>query len=307
MIDEEEYASDTSDEDYVPKAGGAGSDEEALSEEDSDDPIDDEPKDQSKGAAPKTKRRTTKPKTAKKSKTNASGKKVNPLLAQLQQQEESKKEEEEEEDGGQQETTEVKADEVWADFMADVGVKEKPAAPKPKAKGKSWAELLGNKKKKKPTPQNNFNDETKSPAPPPPDTTPALSSEPASTPDTVKITKVFEFAGEEVRVEEEVAADSKEAKAAGNTPGASGSKRTSGLAGLVSALGSKRQKLSTLQKTKLDWQSYKQANDLAEELTLHTKSKDTYLEKQEFLSRADHRQFEQERDIRLGVRRGPAH
>ena len=139
--------------------GGAGSDEEALSEEDSDDPIDDEPKDQSKAAAPKTKRRATKPKTAKKTKTNASGKKVNPLLAQLQQQEESK-EEEEEEDGGQQETTEVKADEVWADFMADVGVKEKPAAPKPKAKGKSWAELLGNKKKKKPTPQNSSNEES---------------------------------------------------------------------------------------------------------------------------------------------------
>lgn len=52
-------------------------------------------------------------------------------------------------------------------------------------------------------------------------------------------------------------------------------KRSSGLASLISNLGGKKQKLSTLEKTKLDWQSYKQKEGLEDELLLHTKSKDT--------------------------------
>ncbi|KAK8740445.1 hypothetical protein OTU49_002912 [Cherax quadricarinatus] len=134
-------------------------------------------------------------------------------------------------------------------------------------------------------------------------------------PSTVKITQVFEFAGEEVRVEKEVDADSAEAQAAlaspvsgaadgskSTTPGSGVPKRPSGMSSIVGFLDSKKQKLTTLEKTKLDWNSFKSQEGLEEELEKHKKSKDGYLDKKEFLERADLRQFEIERALRMNKR-----
>lgn len=56
--------------------------------------------------------------------------------------------------------------------------------------------------------------------------------------------------------------------------GGGGIKRSGGLSGLVGLLDSKKQKLTTLEKTKLDWNAFKSEEGIDEELELHKKSKD---------------------------------
>ncbi|KAF2357952.1 BCNT-C domain [Trinorchestia longiramus] len=313
MLQEEDFDSDTTDEDYIPNAG-KGSDDDLSSdggdaESDLDDGGDNEEISSGKSTAKTSKK---KPKSKRTSKS-IHKQKVNPLLAQLASQEHDSPDKNCAGDSSEVETVDQKKEEdLWADFLADTEEKPQQVA---KPRKKSWAELLGNKKSKS----------SSSIA-----SSECSKSEPSNTPaakeagdaasrikppesikaSTVKVTKIFEFAGEEVRVEEEVAADSAAARQA-HAPQASSSnagslpvkRSSSNLSSLVSALGNKKQKLSTLEKTKLDWQSYKSQQGLEDELLLHTKSKDTYLDKQEFLQRADERQFEIERDIRQGSRR----
>lgn len=317
MLQDQDFGSDSSDDDdYVPTNEGreSGNDISSGAEEVDSDLEDDTvvvPASQSK-----KKKSSAKPK---------SNRKVNPLLAQLQQNnvdDETKDENVVFVEG--EEKNNKKEEDVWADFLADT--KEKKEEPVPKPKKKSWSALLGNAKPKSVpvshTPISSATANTSSSSSSSAASSSTLPSgtvaprialpvkKPLETPATVKITKIFEFAGEEVRVEEEVAADSTEAAIAAaqkSSAAASGVgvpvKRSSGLAGLVSSLGEKKQKLSTLEKTKLDWKSYKQQEGIEDELVLHTKSKDTYIDKQEFLQRADVRQFEHEREVRLGSRR----
>ncbi|XP_064467124.1 craniofacial development protein 1-like [Ornithodoros turicata] len=124
----------------------------------------------------------------------------------------------------------------------------------------------------------------------------------------VKITEVFEFAGESVVVDKEVAADSNEAKEFArkqeqrtaeeeSVPRAS-TKRVGGAGSVLGQLMNKKQKISTLEKSKLDWNTYKQAEGIEGELSTHNRGKDGYLEKQAFLQRADLRQFEIEKNMR---------
>lgn len=91
------------------------------------------------------------------------------------------------------------------------------------------------------------------------------------------ITKVFDFAGEEVKVTEKV-------KVTENSPSNSkqqptkpkftfGAQRSGGLGSVLSQLG-KKGKMSTLEKTKLDWMSYKKDEGIEEELQTHNKGKD---------------------------------
>lgn len=141
----------------------------------------------------------------------------------------------------------------------------------------------------------------------------------------VKITKVFEFAGEEVKVEKEVPIDSADARLslsmaenstkpsestppAGKSPGrgrGKGNIKRVGLTGISSVLGQigKKSKISTLEKSKLDWDNYKKQENIEEELNTHNKGKDGYLERQDFLQRADLRQFEIEKQLRNSSRR----
>ncbi|EGI68186.1 Craniofacial development protein 1 [Acromyrmex echinatior] len=138
----------------------------------------------------------------------------------------------------------------------------------------------------------------------------------------VKITKVFEFAGEEVKVEKEVSVDSAEARLSLSTAENSTTKpsestspaikergrggiRRVGLGGISSVLGQigKKAKISTLEKSKLDWDNFKKQENIEEELNTHNKGKDGYLERQDFLQRADLRQFEIEKQLRNTSRR----
>lgn len=67
--------------------------------------------------------------------------------------------------------------------------------------------------------------------------------------------------------------------------------------------GGKKSKMSTLEKSQLDWNSYKAEQQIGEELETHNRGRDGYLERQDFLIRADHRQFEAERSARNAIRK----
>ncbi|KAK6318290.1 hypothetical protein J4Q44_G00115810 [Coregonus suidteri] len=88
-----------------------------------------------------------------------------------------------------------KVDDLWASFLSDVGHKSKPPTPVLQATTKQQAPPTDSPKKPISAPS-----EPQQPEPKPKE------------PSKVTITKVFDFAGEEVRVTKEVDADSKEAK-----------------------------------------------------------------------------------------------
>jgi Bucentaur or craniofacial development len=60
--------------------------------------------------------------------------------------------------------------------------------------------------------------------------------------------------------------------------------------------------LSVLDKTKKDWGEFKEENKgMEDELDAYKKSSNQYLDKVSFLERADYREFERERDVRLAL------
>jgi len=146
--------------------------------------------------------------------------------------------------------------------------------------------------------------------------------------DKIVITKVYDFAGEEVTVKKEVKRDSKEAishlkhqaatktapaktstqkqsplsrifNSSGLGGGKPGVKRSGGIGNVLGKIG-KKPKLSTLEKSKLDWDSFKEEKGIGSELLAYNKGKDGYLEKVSFLQRTDMRQYEHEKALRLG-------
>uniref|UniRef100_A0A8C8A972 Craniofacial development protein 1 n=1 Tax=Otus sunia TaxID=257818 RepID=A0A8C8A972_9STRI len=215
------------------------------------------------------------------------------LLLEPDEKEEEKaqqnEEEEEEVDNVEQmernreEEEKRKEDALWASFLSDVGQKPKAGATTQVTQAKKAEEEKSGKK---------------------------LQEKPKDS-GKVTITKVFDFAGEEVRVTKEVDSNSKEAKsflkqqekwqsaAPASLPTVSGVKRPSGMSSLLGKIGSKKQKMSTLEKSKLDWENFKEEEGIVEELAIHNRGKDGYIERKAFLERVDHRQFEIERDIRL--------
>ncbi|NXJ65636.1 CFDP1 protein, partial [Rostratula benghalensis] len=88
------------------------------------------------------------------------------------------------------------------------------------------------------------------------------------------------------RVTKEVDSTSKEAKsflkqqekqqsvAPAAFPTVSGVKRPSGMSSLLGKIGSKKQKMSTLEKSKLDWENFKEEEGIVEELAIHNRGKD---------------------------------
>eukprot|EP01125_Pyxidicula_operculata_P019924 TRINITY_DN7258_c0_g1_i1.p1 TRINITY_DN7258_c0_g1~~TRINITY_DN7258_c0_g1_i1.p1 ORF type:complete len:248 (-),score=75.97 TRINITY_DN7258_c0_g1_i1:54-797(-) len=97
----------------------------------------------------------------------------------------------------------------------------------------------------------------------------------------------YKFAGEEFLVP----------KSDPSTSGPSSAKKKGGnLSSILSNL-QQPKKLSTIQKSSMDWSKFKSVHtELNEEL--ENAKKDGYLEKQSFLQRADVRQFEVEKEIR---------
>ncbi|KAJ3596312.1 hypothetical protein NHX12_002721, partial [Muraenolepis orangiensis] len=187
-----------------------------------------------------------------------------------------------------------KADDLWASFLSDVGTR--PMAPAGPPASSSTEKVYGNlcyprvfmypsvslylraedSSTGKPSPSVSV--ETKAPEP----------RRPAE-PSTVTITRVFDFAGEEVRVTKEVAADSREAKGYLKTsqqeppepqsstpsrlPGPS-AKRLGGMSSVLGQLGGKKLKMSTLEKSKMDWDTFKSEEGITEELAIHNRGKE---------------------------------
>nr|XP_025963177.1 craniofacial development protein 1 [Dromaius novaehollandiae] len=181
-----------------------------------------------------------------------------------------------------------KEDALWASFLSDVGQKPKVLTATQVTQTSKAEEKSVNKLQEK-----------------------SKESEKPKDAGKLTITKVFDFAGEEVRVTKEVDATSKEAKSflkqqekmqsgtPASLPTVSGVKRPSGMSSLLGKITSKKQKMSTLEKSKLDWENFKEEEGIGEELAIHNRGKDGYIERKAFLERVDHRQFEIERDIRL--------
>ncbi|XP_064315334.1 craniofacial development protein 1 [Phalacrocorax carbo] len=278
MSGSEEYSS-AEDEDYVPSGAEYSEDDvsELVQEEAVDSP-----------RPPRGRRSPRRPADRKKKKGG--------LLLEADEKEEEKAQQNEEEADADEDNTEQvernreeeekkKEDALWASFLSDVGQKPKAGAM---TQAKKAEEKSGNKLQEKPKESEKPKDSGK-----------------------VTITKVFDFAGEEVRVTKEVDSSSKEAKsflkqqdkwqsaAPASFPTVSGVKRPSGMSSLLGKIGSKKQKMSTLEKSKLDWENFKEEEGIVEELAIHNRGKDGYIERKAFLERVDHRQFEIERDIRL--------
>ncbi|KAL3284816.1 hypothetical protein HHI36_018955 [Cryptolaemus montrouzieri] len=266
-MDINEYAddSDTSDEDYIP----GNKPEEVVSEVDSDGDVE-EPLSDTEFSPKKKRGRTKKGSRAKK------------LRTESDKQNEDETEEQKLKD--KQLTDEEKkkqADALWADFLQDTDFKSKTSAT--------------NKKSSNINIPKNETTTTKSKVL---DKMPITGKEESA---KVKITEIFEFAGEEVKVEKEVPKDSVEARLLGNSSNSSKQLKKggnlSGIGSVLSQLG-KKKKISTLEKTKLDWDRFKKDENLEDELMAHNKGKDGYLERQDFLQRADLRRFEIEKEIR---------
>ena len=115
----------------------------------------------------------------------------------------------------------------------------------------------------------------------------------------MKITKVFDFAGETVEVTKEVEKDSKEAKQFQKSQEKQqAQKRPGGLNSIMGTISGKAPKMGTLDKSKLDWNKFVNEEGIKEELVTHNRGKDGYVEKQQFLERADVRRFEIEKSAR---------
>lgn len=171
-----------------------------------------------------------------------------------------------------------RADAIWADFLNDA---EPPPEPKKN----------GNSASTKPSPTSTITTST---------TKPII---PAPAPK-----EIFEFAGETIEfTSKSVAAPSEEAKSPNTaaSKAVAGIKRPSVGGGLSSMLNqlTKKNKLSVLEKTKLDWDGFKDDQGISEELQTHNRGRDGFLERRDFLERTDLRQFEIEKNLRLTRRK----
>ncbi|DAA20341.1 hypothetical protein E5288_WYG011460 [Bos mutus] len=289
-FDSEDFSTSEEDEDYVPSGGEYSEDD--INELVKEDEVDGEEE-------------TQKTKGTKRKAESVLARKRKQGGLSLEEDEEDANEESggsssEEEDAATEQQKGVesedarkkKEDELWASFLNDVGPKSKVPPSTHVKTGEETEETSSSHLVK------------------------AERLEKPKETEKVKITKVFDFAGEEVRVIKEVDATSKEAKsffkqnekekpqsnvppAVPSLPAGSGLKRSSGMSSLLGKIGAKKQKMSTLEKSKLDWESFKEEEGIGEELAIHNRGKEGYIERKAFLDRVDHRQFEIERDLRL--------
>lgn len=65
----------------------------------------------------------------------------------------------------------------------------------------------------------------------------------------------------------------------------------------------KKKKLSVLEKSNVDWKKFVDKEGIAEDLKYHSRSKESYLDKQDFLLKADFSKFQEEKALRQ-VERG---
>lgn len=125
--------------------------------------------------------------------------------------------------------------------------------------------------------------------------------------------ELFEFAGETVAVSLEngnkivSAGKSTDSAVEKNVPGKPANQppvvKRKGLDAVLSTIMNKKPKLTTLQKTSLDWNEYKSKEGISEELETYNKGRGGFIERQRFLQRSDVRSYEIERDLRMSKRK----
>ncbi|XP_068943783.1 craniofacial development protein 1 isoform X2 [Petaurus breviceps papuanus] len=259
--DSEDFSSSEEDEDYVPSGG-------EYSEDDINELVnEDEVQEEEETQKDKGKKRNSQDKKKSPAITPRKRKKGGLLMEDKEETEEKVEAEPEGNSGEEEEKSEEpeksipseeekkrQADALWASFLSDVGPKSQARPPRSQVKTEGEGQEKSSDKS----------------------LVTAKESEKPSEREKVKITKVFDFAGEEVRL-----------------------KRPSGMSSLLGKIGAKKQKMSTLEKSKLDWESFKEEEGIGEELAIHNRGKEGYIERKAFLERVDHRQFEIERDLRL--------
>ncbi|KAG9336969.1 hypothetical protein JZ751_029987 [Albula glossodonta] len=217
--DSENYSSDE-DEDYVPSDDNLSEDDINECEKEEGLDVDDDGK-QSSEDVKKKKKKISKDIGVRKRK------KIGLQLegeedgdgAQEEESDQEKQAEEEEEEGGDEEGGAVpnakeekekkKADDLWASFLSDVGPRPKTSAPT-SASVSASAQSAKSPQVPAKSPQTAVADNTNKPDVPP--SAPQDPEPKSKQPTKITITKIFDFAGEEVRVTKEVEADSKEAK-----------------------------------------------------------------------------------------------
>ncbi|CAH8864445.1 unnamed protein product [Trichobilharzia szidati] len=126
----------------------------------------------------------------------------------------------------------------------------------------------------------------------------------------VKVVKKYQFAGEEVEVTETVSKTENISKIPQNQNNTSTNAQPPKLKpptlgpGLASALQNlkstvnKLPRLSTLEKSRLDWKQYVQKESLEDDLKAHNKGKDGYLERQAFVSRTSEREYQYRQELK---------
>lgn len=121
------------------------------------------------------------------------------------------------------------------------------------------------------------------------------------------VTETVEYAGEKIDIVKEVPIATTSTRSGHRIEIPSSTRKRSfggggsgGGGGLSSVLGQigKKNKIGTLEKTKLDWNTFKRSEGIDEQLQTHNKGKDGYLERQDFLQRTDVRQFHLEKNLR---------
>ncbi|XP_046552743.1 craniofacial development protein 1-like isoform X1 [Haliotis rubra] len=306
MSDEEDYSSDD-DVDYVPTVGEEVSEEEGSGDEEDLDALNEDAKQDGKVGG---RRERSKKKNDLAPRKRQGGIKLDgeeepddpphgepeswDLMQEIAKEKEAKKEKQEKK----------RADDLWSSFMSDM------KTPPPRKTSSTGLGVLASMVK--PT---NIN-----PKQSPSQATPESG---ITTSTKMTITKVFDFAGEEVKVTKEVDVTSREAQeeikkqenssaeAKSSTPSTSekpsglsgiGVKRPAagagGLGGLLNKIG-KKPKMSVLEKSKMDWNTFKKDKGIEDDLQIHNRGKESYLERMAFLNRADVRQFEIEKSLRL--------
>lgn len=283
-MEEEDFPSDSDqdDEDYNPD----GHNSDVPSEVESDGDAENSDQDVTKTA------KTTKP-TSRKRKSKSAGTAPKGKSRKVEAPIEQEEIVEEEADKDKEDAEKKRADALWADFLGGPS-DNTPAEPK------------------KPKVSQDLSKKVESAAPkvaPVEKKTEASPAAPA--PERKTITEIFEFAGEKVEVKKvvEIVEDAPSTtavrKPGGVIPVRGALPRSSGTGGIGSILGQlgKAKKISTLEKTALDWKSFKQNEGINEELQTFNKGKDGYLERQDFLERTDFRRFEIEKGQRQTTRR----
>lgn len=269
-MDDEEFPSDSeqSDEDYCPDELQG----ENLSEVDSDDNVDDVDTHENESKSTK-KRKKGKQSTKKQTVDNVANEVENVATKSTVEDPEDEK---------------LRADALWADFLKDTD----PLPTKKSTESKTTSTVVETSVRDDVQPEVEKKEVPKK-----------------------MVTQTFDFAGEKVEITKEITVDppdttneKAESKSSGPSNGIGrrppfvGMKRSGGGIGSVLGQITKKNKISVLDKSKHDWDSFKRTEGIDEELQTHNRGKDGYLERQDFLDRTDVRQFELEKSIRLSKR-----